>query len=75
MKKQTAVEFFYSLTGKLRFISFDIIEKSKKYEIERMFNIYHEYQDYLDEQFKNQLGDQINILTFEQYYFEIYLNK
>lgn len=73
--KQTAIDFFYSITGKVRFISSDIIENSKNYEIARMFDIYHEYQDYLDEEFKNQLGGQGNILTFEQYYFEIYLKK
>ena len=73
--KQTAIDFFYTITGKVRFISSDIIENSKNYEIARMFDIYHEYQDYLDEEFKNQLGGQGNILTFEQYYFEIYLKK
>ena len=70
--KQTAVERLIERTGKLRFVSSDIYDEAKKYEIQRMFKIYHEYQDYLDDEFKNQLGGQGVILTFEQYYNETY---
>ena len=70
--KQTAVEWLINRTGRLRFISTDIIEKAKEKEKERMFKIYHEYQDYLDNEFKNQCGGQGVILTFEQYYNETY---
>ena len=72
MAQQTAVEWLINRTGRLRFISTDIIEKAKEKEKERMFKIYHEYQDYLDNEFKNQCGGQGVILTFEQYYNETY---
>ena len=71
-KQQTAVEWLVDRTGRLRFVSSDIYYEAKKYEIKRMFKIYHEYQDYLDYEFKNQQGGQGVILTFEQYYNETY---
>ncbi len=44
------------------------IEQAREMEKERMFEVYHGYQDYLDNEFKNQCGGQSVILTFEEYY-------
>jgi hypothetical protein len=70
--KQTAVEW---LAETLRFANkelyaemYEHIEQAKEMEKERMFEVYHGYQDYLDNEFKNQLGGQSVILTFEEYY-------
>jgi len=75
--KLTAVEWLlYQIENKngKEFSSYytEFIEKAKEKEEERMFKIYHEYQDYLDNEFKNQCGGQGVILTFEQYYNETY---
>jgi hypothetical protein len=71
--KQTAVEYIIEqLYAPCRGIPSHIIEKAKEMEKERMFEVYHEYQDYLDNEFKNQCGGQSVILTFEEYYNETF---
>jgi hypothetical protein len=76
--KQTAIELFaislYEkgfLTGNGDEIQ-ELLEQFKQMEKEQMIKIYHEYQDYLDYEFKNQQGGQGVILTFEQFYNETY---
>jgi hypothetical protein len=67
--KQTAVEWLgLYIKGITTLNCDDIIEQAKEMEKERMFEVYHEYQDYLDNEFKNQCGGQSVILTFEEYY-------
>jgi len=78
--KQTAVEW---LENELDFLSnyidemarFNLFKQAKEMEKERMFEVYHGYQDYLDNEFKNQLGGQSVILTFEEYYNETFKTK
>jgi len=78
--KQTAVEWLiekvneqstglgmYGINVRID-IPADIIQQAKEMEKERMFEVYHEYQDYLDNEFKNQCGGESVILTFEEHY-------
>ena len=50
----------------------EILSNLKEIEKERMFEVYHGYQDYLNNEFKNQCGGQSVILTFEEYYNETF---
>lgn len=43
-------------------------QQAKAMHKEETLKLYNDFQDYLDEEFKNQCGGQGNILTFEQYY-------
>ncbi len=76
--KQTAVDFaFEKLANQGLLVTKDYknlvaYREAKEMEKERMFEVYHEYQDYLDNEFKNQCGGQSVILTFEEYYNETF---
>jgi hypothetical protein len=85
--KQTAVDKLETQIEKLRFQGVTewqcgyqkalnevlfLLKQAKEMEKEQMIEIYHEYEDYLDYEFKNQQGGQGVILTFEQFYKETY---
>lgn len=67
--KQTAIEWYAEQLG---VTTGSMLERAKEMEKERMFEVYHGYQDYLDNEFKNQCGGQSVILTFEEYYNETF---
>jgi hypothetical protein len=69
--KQSSIEWLMEI-DKSRAITIEEWQQAKEMEKERMFEVYHGYQDYLDNEFKNQLGGQSVILTFEQYYNETF---
>jgi hypothetical protein len=69
--KQTAVEWLAEQMLHPEFHN-PYIEQALEMEKERMFEVYHGYQDYLDNEFKNQCGGQSVILTFEEYYNETF---
>lgn len=85
-KQQTAVEWYDNKIGKL-FNQFTV-DKITIYEFrteqlklkqqaiamhkEETLKLYNEYEDYLDYEFKNQLGGQSVIKSFEEYYNETF---
>ena len=49
-----------------------LLEQAKSKHKEETLKLYNEYEDYLDDEFKNQLGGQSVIKSFEQYYNETF---
>ena len=74
-KKQSSVEWlvsqlFNSGVDTTRFIK--EIQQAKAMHNEEIVKLYNDYQDYLDEEFRNQCGGQGNILTFDQWYIKTF---
>ena len=84
--KQSSVEWYIierdnieiqSRFGEISPIEYDaklikIEEQAKAMHKEETIKLYNDYENYLDDEFKNQLGGQSVIKSFEQYYNEHY---
>jgi hypothetical protein len=78
-KQQTAVEWLESRITVL--IPDDIgsqlmyknnIKKAKEMQKQMTIKLYNDYENYLEETFKNQCGGQAVILSFEEFYEQTY---
>ena len=64
-RREIGVEFFNRRYN-------EIVEQGKAMHKEETIKLYNDYEDYLDDEFKNQLGGQSVIKSFEQYYNETF---
>jgi hypothetical protein len=77
-KQQTAVELLAKLLLEKLEIKGDgyginqIINLSKAMEKQRTIKLYNDYENYLEETFKNQCGGQAVVLSFEEFYEQTY---
>jgi HEPN domain-containing protein len=75
-KKLTAVEWLNeqlqnNVHHTIRIPS-DIIQQAKEMEKQMTIKLYVDYENYLEEAFKNQCGGQAKVLSFEEFYEQIY---
>jgi hypothetical protein len=76
--KQSSVEWFAQKlyeTLEIRgdgYVIDSLLDLAKSKHKEETLKLYNEYEDYLDDEFKNQLGGQSVIKSFEQYYSETF---
>jgi hypothetical protein len=72
-KQQTAVEWlieqFWNNEGML---TSKKLEKAKEMEKQMTIKLYADYENYLEEAFKNQCGGQAVILSFQEFYEQTY---
>jgi hypothetical protein len=77
-KQQTAVELLAKLLLEKLEIKGDgyginqIINLSKAMEKQMTIKLYNDYENYLEETFKNQCGGQAVVLSFEEFYEQTY---
>jgi hypothetical protein len=76
-KQQTAVqEFWGKISLKLSFEQIDefvpLFYQAKEMEKEMTIKLYADYENYLEEAFKNQCGGQAVILSFQEFYEQRY---
>jgi hypothetical protein len=74
-KQQTAVEWLEKQTRKPEWHSLkrgDIFEQAKAMEKQMTIKLYADYENYLEETFKNQNGGQAVILSFGAFYDQTY---
>jgi hypothetical protein len=77
-KQQTAVELLAKLLLEKLEIKGDgyginqIINLSKVMEKQMTIKLYNDYENYLEETFKNQCGGQVVVLSFEEFYEQTY---
>jgi hypothetical protein len=71
-KQQTAVEWLASeLSNHLEMphkYFIEILEQAKEIEKQMTIKLYADYENYLEEAFKNQNGGQAVILSFKEFY-------
>lgn len=70
-KQQTAVEWLEKQTRKPEWHSLkrgDIFEQAKEMQKQMTIKLYADYENYLEEAFKNQCGGQAVILSFQEFY-------
>jgi hypothetical protein len=76
--KQSSLEWFAQKlyeTLEIRgdgYVIDSLLDLAKAMHKEETLKLYNEYEDYLDDEFKNQLGGQSVIKSFEQYYNETF---
>jgi len=74
-KQQTAVDYIFSQLpaeyGTTRG-AFDVYQQAKEMEKQITIKLYADYENYLEEAFKNQCGGQAVILSFQEFYEETY---
>ena len=75
-KQQTAVEWLNeqlqnNVHHTIR-IPLDIIQQAKEMEKQMTIKLYADYENYLEEAFKNQCGGQAVILSFQEFYEQNY---
>jgi hypothetical protein len=72
-KQQTAVEWlieqFWNNEGML---TSKKLEKAKEMQKQMTIKLYADYENYLEEAFKNQCGGQAVILSFQEFYEQTY---
>ena len=75
-KQQTAVEWLASeLSNHLEMphkYFIEILEQAKEMEKQMTIKLYADYENYLEEAFKNQCGGQAVILSFQEFYEQAY---
>jgi len=74
-KQQTAVEWFFFECGKYgdtAQIPDSVIDEAKEMEKQMTIKLYVDYENYLEETFKNQCGGQAVILSFQEFYEQTY---
>jgi len=70
-KQQTAVEWLEKQTRKPEWHSLkrgDIFDQAKEMQKQMTIKLYADYENYLEEAFKNQCGGQAVILSFQEFY-------
>jgi hypothetical protein len=70
-KQQTAVEWLQSIELQ-RDLTLADWKKAKGMEKERTIKLYADYENYLEESFKNQCGGQAVVLSFGAFYEQTY---
>ena len=74
-KQQTVVEWFLIECGKYgdtAQIPDSVIDEAKEMEKEMTIKLYADYENYLEESFKNQCGGQAVVLSFGAFYDQTY---
>jgi hypothetical protein len=75
-KQQTAVEWLASeLSNHLEMphkYFIEILDQAKEMEKQMTIKLYADYENYLEEAFKNQCGGQAVILSFQEFYEQTY---
>ena len=77
-KQQTAVELLAKLLLEKVEIKGDgyginhIINLAKEMQKQMTIKLYNDYENYLEEAFKNQCGGQVVVLSFEEFYEQTY---
>ena len=76
-RQQTAVEWLLNAIETKNgeeFSSYytEFIEQAKEMEKEMTIKLYADYENYLEEAFKNQCGGQAVVLSFEEFYEQTY---
>jgi len=74
-KQQTAVDWFLIECGKYgdtAQIPDEVIDEAKEMEKQMTIKLYADYENYLEEAFKNQCGGQAVILSFQEFYEQTY---
>ena len=69
--KQTAVDWFLIECGKYgdtAQIPDEVIKQAKEMEKQMTIKLYNDYENYLEEAFKNQCGGQARIMSFGAYH-------
>jgi len=71
-KQQTIVEWIEQEMLKPNLSMKEILEQAKEMEKEMTIKLYADYENYLEEAFKNQCGGQAVILSFQEFYEQRY---
>jgi hypothetical protein len=71
-KQQTTVEWLEQEMLKPNLSMKEILEQAKEMEKEMTIKLYADYENYLEEAFKNQCGGQAVILSFQEFYEQRY---
>jgi hypothetical protein len=53
-------------------INYEIIQQAKEMQKQMTIKLYNDYENYLEETFKNQCGGQAVVLSFEEFYEQTY---
>jgi len=71
-KQQTAIEWLEQEMLKPNLSMKEILEQAKEMEKQMTIKLYADYENYLEEAFKNQCGGQAVILSFQEFYEQTY---